>query len=385
LSRVRRARYVAFACSDELAIDVGRLLRGKIELVPVAQPVALSVLTGKPQALSRQELELALEVPEAWTARDELLAGREATDADRLDQLARKGVVVTDDDGETELVELRRREETLTADSWSAHSALYHFMAKWRDVCVDLNFDTEQLGMPPPHFVSLPDPPAVTPLPRGSRRGQLYNALLRRKTSRAFDRDGQMTADQLATILANVWGCHGLAELGEGVAMLKKTSPSGGGLHPIEVYPLVRDVEGVESGLYHYGVRDHVLELISTLTGEDVEQLVGEFTAGQTYFQEAAVLFVMAGRFDRTFWKYRDHVRAYAVLLMDAGHLSQTFYLVCTELGLGAFVTAAINGANIEERLGLDGYKQGALVICGCGRPGDATPDLEPVFKPYPR
>lgn len=194
-----------------------------------------------------------------------------------------------------------------------------------------------------------------------------------------------MTVDQLAAVLHTVWGVHGLVEFSPEVAMLKKTSPSGGGLHPIEVYPLVRDVDGVESGLYHYNVRDHALELLTAMPAAEAEELAAEFTAGQTYFQSAHVLFVMAGRFDRTFWKYRDHVRAYMVLLMDAGHLSQTFYLVGTELGLGTFVTGAVNGANIEDRLGLDGYEQGVLLVCGCGPPGTASPGLEPVFEPYPR
>jgi nitroreductase len=72
-------------------------------------------------------------------------------------------------------------------------------------------------------------------------------------------------------------------------------------------------------------------------------------------------------------------------MLMDAGHLSQTFYLVCTDLGLGAFVTAAINGAKIEERLGVDPTRHGALAICGCGPAGPAAPGLEPPFGPYPR
>jgi hypothetical protein len=55
---------------------------------------------------------------------------------------------------------------------------------------------------------------------------------------------------------------------------------------------------------------------------------------------------------------------------------------VCTELGLGAFVTAAVNGANIEEQLGLDPFTEGALAICGCGRPA-TDEELDMNFEPY--
>jgi nitroreductase len=93
---------------------------------------------------------------------------------------------------------------------------------------------------------------------------------------------------------------------------------------------------------------------------------------------------VLVSRFARSFWKYRKHERAYGVLLMDAAHLSQTFYLVAAELGLGAFVTAAINGADAEERLGLDGFSEGALALLGCGRPGERS-ELDPEFRRFAR
>jgi SagB-type dehydrogenase family enzyme len=90
----------------------------------------------------------------------------------------------------------------------------------------------------------------------------------------------------------------------------------------------------------------------------------------------------MTSRFYRSFWKYRKHQKAYGVLHMDAAHLSQTFYLVCAELGLGAFITAAINSVNIEQRLGLDGFIEGVIAICGCGKP--AMEDfIDPQFRPY--
>jgi SagB-type dehydrogenase family enzyme len=113
----------------------------------------------------------------------------------------------------------------------------------------------------------------------------------------------------------------------------------------------------------------------------EAEAVGSAFLGGQWYFASAPVLFVMAARFDRSFWKYRDHDKAYAAILLDAGHLSQTFYLVCEELRLGAFVAGAINDATIDERLGLRMFEEGALVICGCGRP--APSGLEPRFEPY--
>jgi SagB-type dehydrogenase family enzyme len=91
---------------------------------------------------------------------------------------------------------------------------------------------------------------------------------------------------------------------------------------------------------------------------------------------------VMTARFERSFWKYR-HPRGYAVVLMDAAHLSQTLYLVAGELGLGAFVSAAVNAGNIEDLLGLDGLGEGVVAACGVGRPSALRSPYDPEFEPY--
>jgi len=236
----------------------------------------------------------------------------------------------------------------------------------------------ERYGPPPSHFHSRGE---AIPLAPGDRNGPLFEALATRHTSRGFDREAPLAAAELSTVLRYVWGCHGTARLGDDLVVLKKTSPSGGSLHPIEVYPLVRAVEGIEPGLYHYSVESHGLEPVERMGAAEAEALGNAFLGGQWYFASAAVLFVMAARFDRSFWKYRDHDKAYTAILLDAGHLSQTFYLVCQELGLGAFVAGAINDATIDDRLGLPVFDEGALAVCGCGRP--APSGLEPRFEPY--
>jgi putative peptide maturation dehydrogenase len=169
---------------------------------------------------------------------------------------------------------------------------------------------------------------------------------------------------------------------GDGL-MIKRTSPSGGGLHPIEAYPLVAGVEGLEPGLYHYDARGHALELASRIEREELTRLASQFVCGQGYFASAHVLVVMTARFYRSFWKYRRHQKAYSALMMDAAHLSQTLYLVAAELGLGAFVTAAVNGANIEDRLGIDGFTEGVVAVAGFGRRSRKPSALEPDYAPY--
>ncbi len=204
-------------------------------------------------------------------------------------------------------------------------------------------------------------------LPRGQKEGDLYRTLLARRTVRVLDCEATLSVDDLGTILRYTFGCHGYVPIRGGGWILKKTSPSGGSLHPIEAYPLIRRVSGDEPGLYHYNVERHGLELMRSTIEEEATRLADLFAAGQSYACDAEALIVMTARFPRSFWKYANHEKAYGVILMDAGHLSKTLYLVCTDLGLGPFVTAAINDRNIEEALGIDGFSEGAIAVLGVG------------------
>ena len=68
----------------------------------------------------------------------------------------------------------------------------------------------------------------------------------------------------------------------------------------------------------------------------------------------------------RSMWKY-DHARAYRVVQLDAGHVGQTFHLVCTALGLGPFTTAAIQDQEIEADLRLDGVDEVVMYAAATG------------------
>jgi putative peptide maturation dehydrogenase len=342
--------------------------------------LAVSVLKGGESALTDHEAHVLLAIPA-----DRWVAAEGAGDAETIGRLANDGLIISDSpDGD--LPELRRRDEQLASPAWNRYAALFHSLTRWAGVRAVVAGEAplpESPGRwpPPPHFHTVSEALSITELPVVESEGPLFEVLGRRKTSRGFDADASLTLVELSTLLRYVWGCHGVLDIRDELTILKKTSPSGGSQHPIEVYPLVRAVEGIDPGLYHYAVEGHELELLEPLRRETAGELIVEFTAGQEHFRNAQAVFLMAARFGRNFWKYSAHAKAYRVVLMDAAHLSQTFFLVCSELGLGAFVSAAINEQDIDRRLRLPVFTEGALLVCGCGRA--VLSDREPKYQPY--
>jgi SagB-type dehydrogenase family enzyme len=95
--------------------------------------------------------------------------------------------------------------------------------------------------------------------------------------------------------------------------------------------------------------------------------------AGQWWFGDASFVVFMTAVFKRTQWKY-DYPRAYRAVLMEAGHLCQTFCLTAAWLGLAPFCTIAFKDSMIEQTLGVDGISESVLYAAGAGeRPSDET------------
>ena len=144
----------------------------------------------------------------------------------------------------------------------------------------------------------------------------------------------------------------------------RRTAPSSGALYPIEVYPIVHNVDGVEPGVYHYAYREHALELVRAedMRGRVVEQGLGQEFLGQC----GAVLFVTM-ILQRMRPKYQD--RSYRYGLLEAGHLGENAYIAATEMGLGACGVGAFMDDAMNEMIGVDGVEEAVVYMLAVGHP----------------
>ncbi|HEY6738700.1 MAG TPA: SagB family peptide dehydrogenase [Actinopolymorphaceae bacterium] len=204
--------------------------------------------------------------------------------------------------------------------------------------------------------------------PPGRPEGELADVLTARRSTRDFDRARSVGAEQLSTLLDWAFGARYVVDVPDLGPTLLKTSPSGGARHPVEVYPVLRRVDGLRPGVYHYSVRRHDLELLGPPPDDTT---VEHWCGGQRQAVDAAVLLLYTARLDRTVWKY-PHARAYRAPFLDLGHLGQTVYLLATALDLGVFFTAATRDEPVERALELSWTEEILLGVTGLGIPTEA-------------
>lgn len=369
--RLRRPHFLMIEPRACETADLLHLLSAAQEEFARVRWVALAPHLGRECVLERGDLAIFDRLgPGHEVTRESLEHAFSVASVSRLVEL---GLLIGD---HADHADLDRRDRQLREGRWWGIAALAQVFGRWDGVDVAATEAAEgrrtvarmieEGGLPPPEALSVGKPSARIPL-RPPMPGPLDALLAARSTCRNFDTAAVVPADRLATMLHRVFGAQAAQELAPGATMLKKHSPSGGGLHPVEAFVLVQRVEGLAPGLYHYHCLAHALEPVRALPSEEAAAAARELVAGQDWFADAPVLVLLAARFPRSHWKYPEHAKAWKVVQLDAGHLSQTLYLSAAELGLGAFVTAAINDACAERLFGLDGIDTGAVAVCGFG------------------
>jgi len=217
----------------------------------------------------------------------------------------------------------------------------------------------------PPALKHYTDRPRVK-LPLSKPAKLPADVLQQRRTWREFGAR-KLTLAEISTLLGTTFGVQQWMDSGYGQFVALKSSPSGGARHSIEAYVLAFEVEGLECGTYHYCPDTHALTLLPPSTSKE---LLKTFVPEQPGFHDPAAFIVMTSVFARMQYKY-PHPHAYRVVLLDAGHLGQTFALVATSLRLAPFCTAAIDAPRIEQHLEIDGIGEGVVFAVGVG----ARPD----------
>jgi SagB-type dehydrogenase family enzyme len=244
----------------------------------------------------------------------------------------------------------------------------FHFATK-NAPYIDPQWDVSRLiailpKTPQPTFVKRQRGRIVRLPPRRPVTGEFERVLHARKTHREFT-PGAVPLSDVSHLLSTVWGVQGHRPSPIFGQLFHKTSPSGGARHPGEVYVIAHDVEGLKPGIYHY---DPVKHRLATIHVGTMRAKTWRYSVHQKHARDAAALFVMTAVFPRTMWKYHA-ARAYRVVLLDAGHLCQTFLLTATAMGLGPFCTAALNDTLIEHDLRIDGITESVLYLAGVGVP----------------
>ncbi|MEO0020519.1 MAG: SagB/ThcOx family dehydrogenase [candidate division WOR-3 bacterium] len=183
------------------------------------------------------------------------------------------------------------------------------------------------------------DSVVILPKPDTIGRVTVEQALLRRRSVRSYSGE-PLTLHEVGQLL---WAAQGKTGKTYG-----RTAPSAGATYPMEVFLVAGRVQGLDSGVYHYDVERHALQLVKT--GDVRSELAGA-ALGQTCIKNAPASIVLTCEYKRTTTRYGE--RGIRYVHMEAGHIGQNVSLECVALDLGTVMVGAFNDSAVMRVLGV--------------------------------
>jgi SagB-type dehydrogenase family enzyme len=196
----------------------------------------------------------------------------------------------------------------------------------------------------------------------------LVQCLSQRRSTRCYS-DRPLALSQLEQFLQLTGKAYGLIETKLGTTSMRNY-PSAGARYPLEIYPVIYNVQDLPSGCFHYHPFHHQLvklpctqDYVSLLL-RTCKQRMG--TSAQQR-GDPAIVFIITAVFARMCWKYRG--TPHHLILNEVGALYQTMYLAANLLNLAACPIGAFPGMAIDEMLRLDGCDESTVGIFLLGNP----------------
>ena len=198
-----------------------------------------------------------------------------------------------------------------------------------------------------------------------------------RKSHRVYT-DKPMTLTELSYLL---WCTQGVKDVrGKSYATIR-TVPCGGARHEFECYMAIRNVDGLEPGLYHYLPMTHQIEFLGEC--HDMKGFISVSLQEQDWAVKAGVVFYYSCVFYRAEWRYG--IWAHPVILMDSGHITENLYLAATSIGLGGCAIAAIDPVSANKEFGLDGEEETIFYAMPVGTVSPSDQKAEDEFYAFVR
>lgn len=190
------------------------------------------------------------------------------------------------------------------------------------------------------------------PAPQLISQISVEQAINQRKSIREYQKE-PLSLSEVSQLL---WSAQGLNSSGSRVA------PSAGALYPLEIYLVVKNVEGLAPGVYHYLSDSHSLEYY---LNKEIDEVLAKTAYDQEWVEKAPLKIIISGIFQRTTKKYSQ--RGILYVYQESGHVAQNIYLQAVSLNLGTVSVGGFDQTGVDELLNFS-EGQNTLYIMPVGK-----------------
>ncbi len=222
---------------------------------------------------------------------------------------------------------------------------------------------------------SLPEQKSITefislPAPELKGKESVEAAIATRRSRRTF----ATTALSLKDLSQLLWSAQGITDPKTGY----RTAPSGMSGFPFTVYVVVRNVTGLNPGLYQYIPEKNQLGNLNIANAGDLLTAAGV----QAGAQQSPVVFLLSAAPAKTAAKLKTAgADPMTDVLLEAGHIGQNMYLQAESLNLAMVVMGGFDAKKVGTAMKLDVNEETVYIVPVGNRAPDVAASTAPASK----
>jgi SagB-type dehydrogenase family enzyme len=170
----------------------------------------------------------------------------------------------------------------------------------------------------------------------------------------------EVNLQDLTEILYFSGGLTRKMNLGHETFYMRAASATGA-LYPIELYAISNDIQGLQSGVYHF---DPLTFTLSQLREHGFSSKLAASTAEATASSQAVIVFTSVAC--RNAWKYE--ARSYRHWFWDAGVIAANLLATCSAQGINSRLLMGFIDTEIDQILGLEKNQEATVALATIGR-----------------
>jgi|HigsolmetaAR206D_1030411.scaffolds.fasta_scaffold02169_3 SagB-type dehydrogenase family enzyme len=178
---------------------------------------------------------------------------------------------------------------------------------------------------------------------------KLEDVLIKRKSSKLFEVRTPISIRSISKLLRYSYGLH------RHDGQIFRTVPSAGARYPIYLYLFAFNISGMDKGIYFYDLYGNSL---SKIKNGDYRERLKECIDGVNRMdvERCSFAIITTADINHTCEKYGN--RGYRYIMLDAGHISQNFYLVSEDQKIACKAVGGFKDNKLMDLLGLDKTKE---------------------------
>jgi SagB-type dehydrogenase family enzyme len=200
------------------------------------------------------------------------------------------------------------------------------------------------------------------PLPLKTTLG---NAIIRRRSHRQFE-DISTPFEQIASILYYSNGLTGRlsitaieSEFLNPLDVKLHTTSSAGGLYPLNIYLIAKNIKGLDVGIYLYSPGENALISVKKLEGKQfIDQIYKCFEPSRETIDvnNSSFIIIITGKIWKLIRKYGN--RGLKYMFIESGEIAENIHLSAQSIGIGTIDVAGYYDLDVEKIIGIDGKSE---------------------------